>query len=223
MSAAKVLYITERSAWGERGYEAVSAVFRSVQPVFWSRGDTPKPDLSGWRGDWIISFKSDLVLPCAILKHAEKGAINFHPSPPKYRGVGGYWWALHNGDDVFGATCHHMDQDIDHGTIISTKSFLIREGETVESLRHKAAVHSFALLNETLDTILSGKPLTSCGAKWDEHLYTYRELARAQGAQQLGRTLASLVGDEPPVTDTEAHRPILEPGMNLATRRRSPP
>lgn len=178
-SSCEVLYVTERSDWGELGFDTVSTAFRSVYPVFWSPG-TSKPDLSGWKGDWIISFKSDLILDRATLARASKGAINFHPSPPRYRGLGGYWWALHNGDDAFGVTCHYMNERIDHGEIITTKSFPIWRGDTVESLKHRAAVYSLALLNETLDAILSERSLAPCGAKWEEHLYTHKELVLAQ-------------------------------------------
>jgi phosphoribosylglycinamide formyltransferase 1 len=178
---SEVLFITECSPWGKLAYETVSIAFRSVVPVYWSPG-TPKPDLNGWRGDWIISFKSDLILSRALLERAKKGAINFHPNPPKYRGVGGYWWALHNSDDVFGVTCHYMDERIDHGPIIATQGFPIWPEESEGSLKHRAALYSLTLLNETLNVILSGKPLAPCGAKWEQHLYTYRELALAQSA-----------------------------------------
>ena len=39
------------------------------------------------------------------------------------------------------------------------------------------------LLNETLDTIVSGNPLVPSGAQWDKHLYTTQELALAQRAK----------------------------------------
>ena len=184
VASCKILYVTECSPWGKIGYENVAKAFRSVQPVFWSPC-MPKPDLSRWQGDWIISFKSDLILSRDILKCARKGAINFHPSPPKYRGLGGYWWALHNGDDAFGVTCHHMNERIDHGEIITIENFPILPEETVESLKHRAAIHSLALLNETLDDILSETPLIPCGAKWGRHLYTSQELAQAQGTHAI--------------------------------------
>lgn len=79
-------------------------------------------------------------------------------------------------------TCHHLDERIDHGPIISTQGFPIWPGDTEASLKHRAAIHSLALLNETLNTILNGKPLASCGAEWEEHLYTYKELALAQSS-----------------------------------------
>lgn len=188
-----ILYITESSIWGHRGYKMVAAAFGSVLPIYWSPG-MPKPDLSGWRGNWIISFKSDLVLPRALLERAKKGAINFHPCPPKYRGIGGYWWALHNGDNTFGVTCHHMNERIDHGDIIKTESFPILPKETVEGLKHKAALHSLNLLNETLKDIIEEKPLTPCGMKWAPHLYTYKELALAQ-AQSAFTAMESITTD----------------------------
>ncbi|MDD3287480.1 MAG: formyltransferase family protein [Alphaproteobacteria bacterium] len=183
-ASCEVLYITECSTWGELGYKTVSSAFHSVLPIYWSP-DMPKPDLNDWHGDWIISFKSDLVLPRSILERAKKGAINFHPCPPKYRGLGGYWWALHNGDDVFGVTCHHMNERIDHGDIIKTESFPIWRGETVESLKHRAALYSLGLLNETLSNIISEKPLDPSGEKWGQHLYTHKELTIAQAQEAL--------------------------------------
>jgi phosphoribosylglycinamide formyltransferase 1 len=202
---SEVLFVTECSAWGELGYETVSAAFPSVLPVYWSP-EMPKPDFSGWHGDWIISFKSDLILSRAILERAKKGAINFHPSPPKYRGVGGYWWALHNGDDVFGVTCHHMNERIDHGAIITIESFPIWPGEIEESLKHRTAINSLSLLNEMLDVILCEKPLAPCGAKWGRHLYTYRELALAQSAHAANGDRRSTQ----PVNKSLDARPALE-------------
>ncbi|MDE2030614.1 MAG: hypothetical protein KGI97_08655 [Alphaproteobacteria bacterium] len=190
IAPSDVLFVTEASPWGKLGYETAAAAFSSIQPIYWSPG-MPKPDLSGWHGDWIICFKADLILSRAVLDRAKKGAINLHPSPPKYRGLGGYWWALHNGDKVFGVTIHHMDEQIDHGDIIKTDSFPIWPSDTVESLKHRAAIHSLMLLNETLDTIVSGRPLVPNGAEWGHHLYTARELERAQRAQ-AGRAISAL-------------------------------
>lgn len=179
--ASKVLYVTEASEWGQRGYEAVERTFgaSSIEAVYWSNG-LPNPDLSKWEGEWIIAFKADLILNKAVLESAKRGAINFHPSPPKYRGLGGYWWALHNQDKEFGVTVHHMDEKIDHGRIIETVSFAIRKGETVESLKELAATYSLDLLDKTLMTITRGEELEPCGIEWGPGLYTAKRLAEAQ-------------------------------------------
>lgn len=179
-----VLYISENSAWGEIGYKAVAAAFPDVTPVYWSPG-MPKPNMDDWHGDWIISFKSDLILPLCVIERAKKGAINFHPSPPQYRGLGGYWWALHNGDNTFGVTCHHMNQRIDHGEIIKVDHFPISRGETVEELKHKAALFSHNLLNTIIRDLVVGKHLKPCGVEWGQHLYTQKELEEAQALTAL--------------------------------------
>jgi methionyl-tRNA formyltransferase len=205
VASYNVLYITECSPWGQMGYEKVASAFRSVRPIFWSPG-MPKPDLSDWEGDLIISFKSDLILSREILSRAKKEALNFHPSPPKYRGLGGYWWALHNGDDVFGVTCHHMNERIDHGDIIATDSFSILPGETVESLKHRAAIHSLALLDNMLDDILNEKSLAPCGVVWEPHLYTSKELALAQSTSAAKDSLSN----SPPFIKSPDARRALE-------------
>jgi Formyl transferase len=133
------------------------------------------------------------------------GALNFHPSPPKYRGVGSYWWALHNGDANFGVTCHFMDERIDHGPIIATRAFPIWPGETEASLRHRSAIYSLALLNETLNVILSGTLLAPYDAKWEQHLYTYKELAQAQSASAANNRY-----DTPPTNRPLDARPAFD-------------
>jgi methionyl-tRNA formyltransferase len=182
VAPSKVLFVTEASSWGALGREVVASAFDSVEAVYWSPGMS-MPDLSEWDGDWIISFKADLILSRATLERANKGAINFHPSPPRYRGLGGYWWALHNRDASFGITVHHMDERIDHGEIINTASFTIWPRDTVDTLKHRGAVYALMLLNETVAAIVDGKSLASNGMKWGAHLYTSKELALAQSAK----------------------------------------
>lgn len=184
IQSREVLYITERSSWGEEGEKLAVSAFGSVQAIYWST-DMPRPDLSAWEGDWIVSFKSDLVLPLSVINRAKKGVINFHPCPPKYRGLGGYWWALHNGDHTFGVTCHHMNERIDHGDIIKTIKFPILLEETVDSLKRRAAIHSLDLLRGILGDIIAGKLLLPSGEKWHQHLYTQRELEMAQAEAAL--------------------------------------
>lgn len=178
IAPCEVLYIAENSPWGEIGHKTVAAAFRDVTPVLWSP-DMPKPDLTDWHGDWIISFKSDLILPASVIERADKGAINFHPCPPKYRGLGGYWWARHNDDASFGVTCHHMNERIDHGDIIKVDNFAIWQGETEKDLKHKAALYSLNLLNGVLSDIVAEKPLEPCGTQWEPHLYTQKQLDAA--------------------------------------------
>ena len=71
-----------------------------------------------FKPDWIISFLSPWKIPAELLRCARKGAINFHPAPPKYPGIGGYNYAIWNEDKEYGVTVHEMAEDIDSGKCI---------------------------------------------------------------------------------------------------------
>ncbi len=66
-----------------------------------------------------------------------KYAINFHPSLPKYRGVGGVNYAIFNGDKYFGSTIHFINKKIDSGKILKVSKFRILKNDNVESLLNK--------------------------------------------------------------------------------------
>ena len=66
-----------------------------------------------------------------------KYAINFHPSLPKYRGVGGVNYAIFNGDKYFGSTIHFINKKIDNGKILKVSKFRILKNDTVETLLKK--------------------------------------------------------------------------------------
>ncbi|ATA26057.1 hypothetical protein BIY26_19240 [Brenneria goodwinii] len=171
-----VLFIGDCSFWSEAACEFISSLFSRVTHVFWESGMEEKPEVSAWRGDWIISFKSDLILPEHVLSHAGKGAINFHPSSPKYRGLGGYHYAIDNHDACFGATCHYMDKYIDHGQIIQTAEFRLSPTETPEMLRYRTAVHSLTLLYDICIKIYHDEPLPRASIGWGDRLFTDKKL-----------------------------------------------
>jgi methionyl-tRNA formyltransferase len=140
--------------------------------VFWESGMPENPAIERWSGDWIISFKSDLILSETVLSRAKKSAINFHPSSTKYRGIGGYHYAIDNADASFGATCHHMNKNIDHGEIIKTVSFDICRNETHDILRQRTAVYCLTLLYEVCTIIADNCDMPRSNESWGEKLYT---------------------------------------------------
>jgi len=172
----RILFIADNSVFSKIAYEYVSTFFSAVKGIFWEYGNPHVPFLDEWEGEWIISFKSDLVLPPRIFKKASKAAINFHPAPPKYRGIGGYFWALHNVDKMYGVTCHHIVEEIDYGRIITVRYFPVLEGETPMTLKMRAGVYCLGLLNEILELIIRGKDLPLSGESWEKKLYTHEDL-----------------------------------------------
>ena len=86
--------------------------------------------------DYILNFRSYLILDKNILKKS-KITINFHPSLPKYRGVGCANYAIMNEDKYFGSTIHIVNEKIDSGKIINVKKFKIQKNSTLKDLLNK--------------------------------------------------------------------------------------
>lgn len=157
-NAAKILFIAEKSPWCYKAFDFLKEYFPDSQSIFWNHGDPKLPPID-WSGEWIISFKSDLILSKKLINSATKGALNFHPAPPLYRGIGGYVHSIYNGDDSYGVTCHHISVDIDNGQIIKARHFPLNKTETASSLREKAAEHCFILFDEIMQKIIAAKSL----------------------------------------------------------------
>ena len=172
----EILFISDCADICKLASEYVSNLFPKTQSIFWKYGMTEIPDLCHWNGDYIISFKSDLILNQSILSEAQYGAINFHPSPPKYRGIGGEYYAIWNGDREFGATCHLMDGKLDHGPIIDIVEFPIEPEDSAETIKLKADHACFTLLEGFLTCIITGRKINYLNRAWSERLYTRKML-----------------------------------------------
>jgi methionyl-tRNA formyltransferase len=130
--------------------------------------------------DLILNFRSYLILNKKILNNC-KIAVNFHPSLPKYRGVGGANYAIINKDKNFGSTAHIIDDKIDHGRIIDIKKFKINKNIKLKDLINKThknmllqAMKLFKdiLLNE--DKLL--KKINKCKIKWSKNYGDVKKL-----------------------------------------------
>ena len=68
-----------------------------------------------------------IKVPAKLIKNANKIAINFHPGPPEYPGIGCTNYAIYNEDKNYGVTCHIMTDKIDDGLILSVNRFKIEK------------------------------------------------------------------------------------------------
>lgn len=179
LSKERVLFIGDSSGWSFLAATQLRRVYGDVQTIFWDFG-TPEPSRHlTWKGDRIFTFKADLILPPEVIGRATKSAINFHPSVPQFRGVGGYYYALADKCEDFGATCHHIDNEIDHGEIIAVDRFPIFDGEDVESLIDRTAHVCLGLFYRIIQQLsdLSDLP-TAENERWGNKLYTRKALAK---------------------------------------------
>jgi len=174
----RILFIAGKDEVCFEAAEFLQKNFSKVDTIFWVKGEQ-KPGLpDNWTGEWIFSFKSDFILPGKLIRSASKGAVNFHPAPPYYRGTGGYVYAIYNHDKTFAVTCHYMSEQLDSGEIIKVDKFDIITGETVSSLRQKAGIKAFAQFREIISLILSNQKLPQSPEKWGDKLYTQKEFEK---------------------------------------------
>ncbi len=173
----KVLLSVVDMDWCELGVAYAKSMFDNIDVLCWDTGDPEPTHVHNWEGDWIISYRGDFIIPPEIFKRAGKGAINFHPAPPKYRGLGSQHYAIFQGDKTYGSTCHHLAASVDTGPIVDVERFNISPGETASSLRYQVGVHCLSQFLRLLsDYILPGKPLPVSSEKWGERLYRQSEI-----------------------------------------------
>ncbi|MDC9597058.1 formyltransferase family protein [Xenorhabdus anantnagensis] len=180
MSSDEVLFIGDNSVWSRLAVSYLKDCNFNVTSVFWDYGtddSQARAIVQQWEGDWILSFKSDFILDSDVITKAKKGSINFHPAPVRYRGIGGYQYAIDNKDTHFGVTCHYIDSQIDHGKIIKVIEFGIISGETPESLMSRTAVYALSLFHEISARIRNAQEIPHVNTQWLSKLYTRAQLS----------------------------------------------
>src|SRR5581483_4486858 len=91
------------------------------------------------------------ILPRAVLDVAPRGVLNLHASLlPRHRGASPVAAAILAGDSETGVTIMQMDEQLDHGPVLATRSVTIEQGEDAAALTHRLAHAGAALLVETL-------------------------------------------------------------------------
>lgn len=139
-------------------------------------GDAFPAEARVWKGDLIISYLSRWIIPESVLKSAGEAAINFHPAPPEYPGIGGLNFALYEGAKTFGVTCHHMLPAVDAGPIISTQRFPIHQNDSVETLHMRTATVLHQLFYEIILLLEKDQPLPQTHQSWSKTKTTRKDL-----------------------------------------------
>ncbi|HEX4199797.1 MAG TPA: phosphoribosylglycinamide formyltransferase [Caulobacteraceae bacterium] len=106
----------------------------------------------------VLSGYLRMVGPLTLARYQGR-ILNIHPALlPKYGGKGMYGRFVHeavlsSGDAVSGASVHLVDEEYDHGPVVSQKTVPIVAGDTAETLRDKVIAIEGALFVETLQKI----------------------------------------------------------------------
>lgn len=84
--------------------------------------------------------------------------INVHPSLlPSFKGLEAQKQAIDYGVKVSGCTIHFVDEDLDHGAIITQKIVEVKDDDTPETLSARILEHEHALYIEAVKGIVEGK------------------------------------------------------------------
>lgn len=133
-----------------------------------------------FRPDLGIVASFGALIPQKVINWPKKGLLNLHPSLlPKYRGPTPVPTAILNGEKETGLTIIKVDEQIDHGPIVSQFKEVIKPEDTSESLLNRL----FTMGGEVLVTILPSFLENRIKIKKQNHeqaTYT-KKLARGDG------------------------------------------
>lgn len=154
--------------------------------------------LSALAPEVIVVAAYGRILPKEILEIPKRGCINVHGSLlPKYRGAAPIQRAVLNGETETGVTIMQMDEGLDTGGILLSKSVAIGPDETAGQLFERMAQLGAEALSETLFSLDS-----LAVVKQDETLATWAPpLTRQDGlldwTQDVSAVYARLRGVTP--------------------------
>ncbi len=176
-SKLKVLFIGK----ADNFYARVAADFIQMHfenpTIVFSKRSAPFPDeLYEWKGDLLISYLAQWIIPNRLLANADLAAINLHPGPPEYPGIGCTNFAIYNGEKEFGITCHHMLSKVDSGSLIAVRRFPVFETDTVYSITQRSYVEILHLFFELISGLLQGKNLPESKETWTRQPYKRKDL-----------------------------------------------
>ena len=145
--------------------------------IVYSSRSEPIPDIvTKWKGDYLLSYLSQWIIPAEVLANAKEGGINLHPGSPAYPGIGCTNFAIYNEEREFGITCHFMEPKVDTGRIIKVVRFPIHEKDTVYSITQRCYTIILHVFFELVDNFLQGKKPEAGHEQWQRKPYTRKEL-----------------------------------------------
>ncbi len=161
----------------QRAGQHIEENFPGSRIEFSDRDGSIPDDLVEWRGDYIISYLYPHIVPGAILANASRAAINFHPGPPEYPGIGCTNQALYRNESIFGVTCHHMAQKVDTGNVIAVRRFPVTLDDDVFSLTQRCYEEIEILFFEIANIVANNDALPIApNEHWTRQPFTREEL-----------------------------------------------
>jgi methionyl-tRNA formyltransferase len=98
------------------------------------------------------------ILPRSVIDIPARGMVNVHGSLlPRYRGAAPIQWAIARGETTTGVTTMQIDEGLDTGPILLSRSTVIGPEETAADLEPRLAALGAEALVETLQGLQEGR------------------------------------------------------------------
>jgi len=173
----KVLFIGKKDdERAETAAEYLRSKFTDCEIIFGQRKDKFPDFFKSWSGDYIFSYLSPWIISKTLLLNASSGAINWHPGPPEYPGIGCTNFAIYNNEKVFGITCHYMKAKVDTGKIIEVRRFPVTAEDGVFSMTQNCYSEILSSFKFIIDKIVNNETLPESKEHWTRVPYTRKEL-----------------------------------------------
>jgi methionyl-tRNA formyltransferase len=149
--------------------------------------------LEGFAPDLVAVVAYGKIFRRKALDLPRFGCVNVHASLlPKYRGIAPVNWAIIKGETETGVTTILMDEGIDTGDILLSRSTSVGEDETAGELLSRLSVMGADVLAETCDLIAAG---TACLIKQDHDKATHAPKLSKEDGQIVWERPAGEVHD----------------------------
>jgi len=158
--------------------------------------------------DLVVVVAYGQIIPPSLLAIPRSGVVNVHASLlPRHRGASPVAHAIIAGDRETGVTIMRMDEQLDHGPVLATRSTPIGEREDAPALTARLAEMGADLLVETL-------------GRWDEIEPVAQQDRLATVAPRLRKEDGELEWDSS-AKDIDRRVRALQPwpGVTLPTKR----
>jgi len=108
--------------------------------------------------DWVCLAGYMRLLSAEFVQAYPRRILNIHPALlPAFPGLDAQQQALDYGVRVTGCTVHLVDEELDHGPIVSQRVLEIRDQEDVESLKSRLILEEHRCYVEALKRLLGEK------------------------------------------------------------------
>lgn len=128
-----------------------------------------------------------VLIPDEVITLFPNGIVNIHPSLlPKWKGPSPIQYTLLNKDKVTGVTVIKMDNEFDHGPILSQKEYKLKGDETTQLLLHRLFSMGAEMVEELVGKLKQGAALSETPQNHSKETWS-EELIRDSGHIDLSK------------------------------------